>query len=383
MGKYVVVGNTVKKETPYVYRGTKNLTEMPSVVKPFVSICKLDQKKLKRALVGVLKKYGYEPIVGDGYIYARGFENDETKCPVLLTAHMDTVHKETVKDWYEYVETDENGNKSHIISSPQGIGGDDRCGVFMILTILEYSEIRPHILFCEDEEIGGIGSNKFCKTKLIDELKEMKFLIELDRANGNDLVFYNDDNTEFIDFCEQATGFKEAYGSFSDISNLAPACGVSAVNISCGYYHPHTLQEEVVMEEMIDSTDAAYRLLVEACSDETKAYEYVEYKPSYKGYGNYYSNSYAWRDYYYDYYDDDYSSPYKSSSTSETNTKIIADKFDDENTEMMIMYQVLEDGIPVQKECFVTSYSKLACFGKFFKENPTVCFNDVLDYEFY
>ena len=78
---------------------------------------------------------------------------------------MDTVHKETVKDFYEYYDEE---NERHIISSPQGIGGDDRCGIYMILEILKTHKCS--VLFCEDEEAGGIGSEKFCKTEYITEL---------------------------------------------------------------------------------------------------------------------------------------------------------------------------------------------------------------------
>ena len=43
--------------------------------------------------------------------------------PIMLLAHMDTVHKTPVKD----ICTSKDGN---IIMSPQGIGGDDRCVFF-------------------------------------------------------------------------------------------------------------------------------------------------------------------------------------------------------------------------------------------------------------
>lgn len=378
--------SVTKSSTPYEYKGTKNNSSIPHIVNPFINICKMPQKKLKRALVGALKDYGYETIVGDGYIYARGYETEQGKCPVLLTAHMDTVHSECVKDWYEDVVTDENGSIKHIITSPQGIGGDDRCGIFMILEILDYTVHRPSILFCEDEEIGGVGSRKFCKTQYIDELRELKYLIELDRANANDLVFYNDDNYDFVKFCEKVTEYKEAFGSFSDISNLAPACNVSAVNISCGYYHAHTVQEEVVIEEMVNSMEATRKLLEEAYKEDTEAYKYIEYKRTYSGYGSYYSNRYSWDDYYDDYYlrygngNDNtsiVSSPYKSEKEKK-------EKDLDAPIEMYVVYLTMDDD-GSEKECeyFVSAESKMSCFGKFFKENPDICYNDVLDYEFY
>ncbi len=41
--------------------------------------------------------------------------------PILLVAHLDTVHKNLVRN----ICTSADGN---ILMSPQGIGGDDRCG---------------------------------------------------------------------------------------------------------------------------------------------------------------------------------------------------------------------------------------------------------------
>ena len=48
-----------------------------------------------------------------------------------------------------------------VAMSPQGIGGDDRCGVWMILQILRTANC--HVLFCEDEEVGCVGAKKFTK----------------------------------------------------------------------------------------------------------------------------------------------------------------------------------------------------------------------------
>lgn len=44
--------------------------------------------------------------------------------PILLVAHLDTVHENPVKD----ICTSEDGN---ILMSPQGIGGDDRFDVLL------------------------------------------------------------------------------------------------------------------------------------------------------------------------------------------------------------------------------------------------------------
>ena len=73
------------------------------------------------------------------------------EAPVMLLAHLDTVHKERVKT----ICRSDNGN---ILMSPQGIGGDDRCGVYALNAVYEQAKVKPWLLFTCDEEIGGVGA---------------------------------------------------------------------------------------------------------------------------------------------------------------------------------------------------------------------------------
>lgn len=348
---------TPKKEQAYTYCGNLNQTE---VADDFIKICKMKQSELKLYVQEMLKGYYPEVMTGDGYVYAKG------TTPVLLTAHLDTVHKEPVKDFYEDIYLTDGDIEVHEISSPQGIGGDDRCGVYMIESILCMTEHRPSVLFCEDEEIGGVGSEKFCLTPLIDDLNEMKFLIELDRANANDLVFYGDDNTEFHKWCEDITGYTEAYGSFSDISNLAPECGVSAVNISCGYYGAHTLEESVVWEEMWQSTWAAIDLL--DASETVDQFKYIT-RPrySYSTYSSYYNR--GWDDWYDDYKYTPKVSDYANEhvSTNEGKVMLYVEYFS--KTEQKTTWAT------------VVGETENECWGNFFLNHGDVCFYDVVDYD--
>ena len=114
-----------------------------------IEICKLPQDKLKERLFVELQNLGYSPVNEDGYIYAEGTH------PVLLMAHMDTVHHDNCT----IVCVSEDGK---YIMSPQGIGGDDRCGIYMILQIVK--DVHCSVIFTEDEEIGCVGARKFCKS---------------------------------------------------------------------------------------------------------------------------------------------------------------------------------------------------------------------------
>ncbi len=296
-----------------------------SEIAKFINLCKLSQKKMKLHLAAVLSDY-YEIVVyEDGFIYAKGTD------PVLLTAHMDTVHTISVQK----AKIKKKKGKT-IISSPQGIGGDDRCGIYMILNILETTDYRPSILFCEDEEIGGIGSNKFCKTEYAEDLKTLKFFAELDRANANDAVFYDCGNKDFQTFVCETTDFKENFGSFSDISHLSPATDVASVNLSCGYYKQHTLDEYVVFEEMENAIQATIKLIEAANDVEQFDYQEVRYAGSY--------------------------SPF---------------------SEMMYGMEIDFKYGDKDEWDYVDGGNESECLASFFVNHPDVCYNDILDMQAY
>ena len=363
---------TKAKTYSYPYKGRKNQTNFPE----FVNICKMSAKKLKQYLCGVMKMTYKEEntIIGDGYIYCRG------NIPVLLTAHMDTVHKELVKDYYEDVQTDKDGNTTHTISSPQGIGGDDRCGIYAILKIIESGYI-PYVLFCEEEEIGGVGSNKFCKTKYITELSNLKFLIELDRANANDLVFYSNANQDWIDWVEDETNWKKSWGTFSDISHLSPACEISSVNLSCGYYKAHTVYEYVIMEELLETIEMTKHLL--KASEKVEAFVYEERKYNTRYYGMY--NTFGGEDYDDDYDDLDYyyyrkcnGSNYGSSYDYSSYKDYYKSQEDEDTQHSLEVLFVNEDD--EEETAYMTGKSEAECWMNFFFTYFDICYERVLDY---
>lgn len=239
------------------------------MIKKFTKLCRMSQADLKKYVAKQLEATHDKVINGDGYVFAQG------KFPVLLVAHLDTVHEKLPETIYYDKEKD-------AVYSPEGIGGDDRCGVYMIFEVLK--QFNCSVLFCEDEEIGTIGASKFIETKLANDLT-FNYIIEFDRKGRNDAVFYDCDNPEFEDFITKEF-FETQYGSFSDISTIAPYLGCAAVNLSCGYYGAHTKQEYVVMSEMQESIVQACKIL-ERTTD-ADIFDYIESDYS-KKYGDYYS----------------------------------------------------------------------------------------------
>lgn len=223
----------------------------------FEQVFRLSQGNLKEALVDELKALGYKPKSRKGFLYAPG------EVPVMLIAHMDTVHHQLV----EHICYTEDGT---VMMSPEGIGGDDRAGVYMILRILQ--EAKCHVLFCEDEETRGQGARKFERSNI---RPEVNYLIELDRRGGNDAVFYGCNNRDFIRYiCN--FGFIENRGSFSDISVVAPYLDVAAVNISAGYYNEHRQHEHVRLDQMEENIARVQKIVLTS----TERFAYRGYSPS-------------------------------------------------------------------------------------------------------
>lgn len=194
------------------------------------------------------------------------------EAPVMLVAHLDTVHEAPVR----IICTSQQGN---ILMSPQGIGGDDRCGVYALANAYETSEVKPWLLFACDEEIGGRGARAFVeayeKGVLPEKLAMLKLIIEIDRKGSHDAVYYDCANDEFEAYIT-SKGFRTEFGSFSDISIIAPTLGVAAVNLSSGYYNAHTLHEYIHRRQIESTIKKVVEIIADAAKEDFPRYEYLE-----------------------------------------------------------------------------------------------------------
>lgn len=260
-------------------RTTKSDKKKAKRIEKFKNICNMEQEDLKPKLKNILSSMGYKDIKNeDGFLYAKG------EVPVLLLAHMDTVHNFT--PFIIEIKETERGTE---LSSPFGIGGDDRCGIYMILQIIK--ELKCSVLFLEDEEIGCIGAKLFSNTEYVKDLG-VNYMIEFDRRGSKDAVFYNCDNAEFEDFVTEDF-FVTNWGSCSDISHVAPAAGIAAVNLSCGYYSEHTKHEKVIFEEMETVIEHAKALIRKPVNEPFVYVESTYDDWGYYGYGGYSGYSYS------------------------------------------------------------------------------------------
>lgn len=253
----------------------------------FVVLAQKTQNELRKYCYNKLAQfYKKSKIYNDKqFVYAKG------NIPLMLVAHLDTVHKNIPSNiWYNADFTK--------VKADEGIGGDDRCGVYAILTILNRLDKRrlPSVLFTTDEEIGGIGVAAFCK-KFEKKKLNVNAFIEIDRAHKNDVVNYSDDNFDLVSKFEEM-GYKYEFGSYTDIVDLMETFGISGVNLSSGYYHAHTTNEYVNFKDLMWTIDNITTFINNPTNYE-KPYEYEEYK--YSRYGSKYGRYSDWHG---DYLDD-------------------------------------------------------------------------------
>lgn len=162
---------------------------------------------------------------------------------ICLVAHIDRI--------FDNPQKKKVINKKGKWTSPQGISGDDRCGVYGLLHLFRTlpANRKPYILFTHEEERGMFGAKEAVEV-FKTQLKDVDYFIELDRHGSEDMVFYNEDPKDFQKHIEKH-GFKKSKGSASDITVLGRKFHKKSVNLSIGYYKQHTKEEHVIVKEML------------------------------------------------------------------------------------------------------------------------------------
>ena len=215
-----------------------------------------------------------------GNIYVTKGEADTYPC---LAAHMDQVQRIHSKD-FEAIETREiiigfsRKNKRQ-----EGLGADDKVGVWVNLKcLLKFDHIKA--VFFVGEETGCVGSGK-CDMTFFDDCR---YVIQCDRRNGNDLITTIGGWTqlcspEFIkDIKPELFGYKEEQGLITDVGELKDrGLKVSAINLSCGYYEPHTDREFIYKSEVLNCL-AFVEHIITTC---TKVYPHQDDDYCFDGYG--------------------------------------------------------------------------------------------------
>lgn len=230
---------------------------MNNEFKLFDSLCRMSQESIRKSMTTFLNKHYKKVISTKHYICAEG------DIPIALVAHMDTVFNIPNEIFYD--------RDKNVAWSPDGMGADDRVGIFLILQILKEG-LRPHVIFTADEEKGCVGASILAGQKC--PFRDLRYIIQLDRRGTNDCVFYDCDNKEFTTYVE-SFGFSEALGTFTDISNICPKWKVAGVNLSVGYKDEHTKQERLYITPMFATLNKVKKMLTET---NIPKFDYIESK---------------------------------------------------------------------------------------------------------
>ena len=255
----------------------------PAEVKSIEQFFQLRQDKLLQVMYKFLKTKYEKVYCTKDYIVAVG------DIPVALVAHMDTVFTAPPDNiFYDRVK--------NVMWSPDGLGADDRAGVYSIVQILKQG-LKPTVIFTTDEEKGALGASALVGDFPIAPT-ELKYIIELDRRGSVDCVFYDCDNPTFEEYVE-GFGFVTAWGTFSDISIICPAWEVAGVNLSIGYEDEHSYTEILYVGRMLSTIKKVITMLQDASIDMEK-FEYIPLEYSkffskvYGGYGCAYAYDDSW-----------------------------------------------------------------------------------------
>ena len=267
-----------------------------------------------------------EDTTGNIYVTPKSSLNSN----IVLSAHMDMVHTNGHPKQLYYDE------KTGILSAVNkedkqtSLGADDKNGIFVILDVyrkVKASEL-PSVVFTVDEECGCLGSSAIDKTFFDDK----DHCIVIDRRNQYDLIYKGGSTVYGITtaplFKTLNPQFQYTTGSISDANQFSSY--VDCINVSCGYYKPHSSAEYTQLDELLETSDAVTTFVLNANTTKASKEATLEFHKLFNvsyysgwssskttsstkkttSYTDYYSSYYGrdWDNYDYgDYYDGPYS----------------------------------------------------------------------------
>ena len=226
-----------------------------------------DEKLMIEYLQKVLTEKGYEHYTDKhGNIYVTKGQTEHYPC---FIAHTDTVHKVnlnlTVVESYHKGETILKGVDS-FTGKATGIGGDDKCGVFLALEMLD---TLPNVkaAFFVSEEIGCRGSQHADP----EFFKNVGYAIQYDSPEGDTMsltlmgrYLFNQKS----EFANKVTGLiKEhgindwAYHPYTDAWQIVEKFEIACLNLAAGYYQYHTANEYVSINDVENGFQLGLKLV--------------------------------------------------------------------------------------------------------------------------
>lgn len=253
------------------------------------------EKKIKRFIKRWVRENVKDAIIrtdnNDGNVYIMRGEADTYPCVV---AHLDQVQHNHSAD-FKAVETEDiifgysPSKRCH-----EGLGADDKNGIWVALKCLEEFDVIK-VAFFVGEEIGCIGSGK-CDMSWFNDCR---YVVEPDRRGASDLIT-NISGRICSEAFEEAInaewfGYAPTSGLMTDVLELSErGLGLSCINLSCGYYNPHSDEEYTVKDDLMNCLHFVKHIIASVTDVYPHKYEH-NYGYSYgrwSGYSNYQGSSY-------------------------------------------------------------------------------------------
>jgi tripeptide aminopeptidase len=227
-----------------------------------------DEKLMIDYLQDVLTKKGYEHYTDThGNIYVTKGVAQHYPC---FIAHTDTVHPVNLNMTVVKKESKTLGitlsGVDKVTKKPSGIGGDDKCGVYLALEMLD---TLPNVkaAFFVSEEIGCKGS-MYADSEFF---KNVGYVIQYDSPGGDSMsltlmgrYLFNQES----EFSNKVTGLIKEYGihewayhPYTDVWQIMEKFNIACLNLAAGYYKYHTDNEYVMVDDVQNGYDLGLKLV--------------------------------------------------------------------------------------------------------------------------
>lgn len=245
-----------------------------------------EEEKMRAFIQKYLEEHNIPYEIDD---YGNLYNLSDESMPIL-NAHMDTVQDSNDGKLQKFAKI-----RNGILSGYGVIGGDDKCGIFIILETLKTHPVN--FIFSVEEEIGTRGITYFMNNN---NISNFPYAITLDRQGSSDIICYQNDygTLDFEDTLENIGsrfGYKGAVGLFSDADQISDQ--ISCANLSVGYYNPHQKSEFVNLADLENALKFT-RAIIEEVDEKFKApakkYSYHDIGRGYRYYD--YDYTYDWYD---------------------------------------------------------------------------------------
>lgn len=227
-----------------------------------------NEKLMIAYLQKVLTEKNYEHYTDThGNIYVTKGNSKNFPC---FIAHTDTVHPVNMNMVVVQTEDESKGSiltgMDKVTKEASGIGGDDKCGVYLALEMLDtYENVK--VAFFVSEEIGCKGS-MYADPKFFENVG---YVIQYDSPGGDSMsltlmgrYLFNQKS----EFAKKVTGLITehgitdwAYHPYTDVWQIMEKFNIACLNLAAGYYRYHTDNEYVIVDDVQNGYELGLKLV--------------------------------------------------------------------------------------------------------------------------